>query len=136
MLSQLSRLHFYDCLTALKLEGYVTIDAADQIAVTERGLAALGGAVPEAIRSVTDIIRLWSTALSKREVALLEGLLQGYPSWLARKPLLALTDYSESAANKIGSDLKRLVAFNLAEAKQSGVHRLNPKLLEIPFTGY
>lgn len=135
VLSKLSKMRFYDCLTALKLEDYVAI-AADQIAITEKGLAALGDAVPKALRSGTDVIRLWSTVLTKRESGLLQGLLRGHPNWLARRPLLALTEYKQSAANKIGSDLKRLVDFKLAESKQSGVHRLNPKLLEIPFAGY
>ena len=134
-LSKLSKMRFYDCLTALKIEDYVTI-AADRVATTEKGLATLGQAVPEALRSGTDVIRLWSTVLTKRESGLLQGLLRGYPNWLERKPLLALTEYKASASGKIGSDLKRLVDFELAESKPSGVHRLNPKLLEIPFIGY
>lgn len=136
VLSGLDKMRFYDCLAALKLADYVTIDAADHASVTSLGLSVLGDAVPDILRGSGDVIRLWSTVLTKRESSLLQGLLQGYPNWLARKPLLALTEYKASAAGSIGLDLKRLVSCDLAETKTSGVYRLNPKLLGIPFSGY
>lgn len=135
-LSGLDSMLIHDYLAALKIASYVEIDDADQVAIAPSGMNMLGANAPAPLRSAGDIIRLWSTILSKRETALLKGLLKGHPARLDRKSLLRLTDYSQRTAHKIGADLKRLIYFSLAESDEVGEHRLNPKLLEVPFSGY
>lgn len=129
-------MHFYDCLTSATVAGYLVVDSLERVSITEKGIAILGDDPPPALISGPDIIRLWSGVLTIRESELLQGLLRGYPEWLERKPLVALTKYKESTARNIGPDLKRLVAVKVAQANHSNGYRLNPNLLEISFTRY
>ncbi|MEM9148866.1 MAG: hypothetical protein AAGB19_00120 [Cyanobacteria bacterium P01_F01_bin.3] len=48
------------------------------IAIDPSGIDVLGANAPVPLRSAGDIIRLWSPILSKRETALLKGLLKGH----------------------------------------------------------
>ena len=130
------KMHFYDCLASVAMTGYLIVDSPEQVSITEKGVAVLGNDLPRALISGTDIIRLWSEVLTTRESELLQGLLHGYPDWLERKPLIALTKYKESIARNIGPDLNRLVAVKMAQTNHSNSYRLNPRMLEIPFTGY
>ena len=127
---------FYNNLTKLKIEGLAAFaQEPDEVAITDEGITQMGKHLPAPIRSGGDVVQLWSTALSKRQMALLEGLVVAHPRWVNRKELVQLAGYSASMTEKIGSDLKQLVVCDLVE-KGNGLLRLNSKVMEIPFSGY
>ncbi|MGB3292579.1 MAG: hypothetical protein WBB01_06215 [Phormidesmis sp.] len=128
---------FYDALTKLKMEGWAAFhQETDGVTITAEGIAQVGECLPAPIRSGGEVIRLWSEALSTRQIALLKGLFLAHPRWVERKELVRLAGYNESMARNIGADLQVLAASSLTDERDQKLFRINSKLTEIPFSGY